>query len=80
MAKFTDKTMDEWDDIVEQWHNDTETKLSLREYMGLNEVEFLRYAQNIPDPSLDDDGVRAEAARLGRQAMVGLTIMEMLNL
>lgn len=80
MAKFSDKTMDEWDDIVEKWHNDTETELSLREYMGLNEVEFLRYAQNIPDPSLDDESVRAEAARLGRQAMVGLTIMETLNL
>lgn len=80
MAKFADKTMDEWDDIVEQWHKDTKTELSLREYMGLNEVEFLRYAQNIPDPSLDDESVRAEAARLGRQAMVGLTIMETLNL
>ena len=44
MAKFLDKTMDEWDDIVDKWNEDKDTKLTLPEYMDLNEIEFLRLA------------------------------------
>ena len=76
MAKFFYKTMDEWDDIVDKWHEDKNTEQTLQEYMGLNEIEFLRYLHNITDPNLTDEEVEAEASKKGREAMVGLTLME----
>lgn len=30
MAKFLDKSLEEWDDIVEKWHTDTSITISLR--------------------------------------------------
>lgn len=77
MAKFLDKTMDEWDDIVDKWNEDKDTKLTLPEYMDLNEIEFLRYVHNITDSNLTDAEVKAEASKESREAVVGLTLMEM---
>lgn len=79
MAKFLDKTMDEWDDIAEQWHNDDTIEVPLSEYMGLNEVEYMRYVHNITEPNLSDEEVFEEAARRTREAVVGLTLAEMFD-
>lgn len=79
MAKFLDKTMDEWDDIAEEWHNDESITLSLKDYMGLNEIEYLRYVHSITDPDLTDEQVIEEAGRRTREAVVGLTAMEVLE-
>lgn len=79
MAKFLDKTMDEWDDMAEEWHNDPTIELSLREYMELNEIEYLRYVHNITNPNLTDEQVIEEAGRRTREAVVGLTAMEVLE-
>lgn len=77
MAKFLDKTMDEWDDIAEQWHNDKSTNISLSEYMGLNEVEYTKYVHNITEPNLSNEEVYEEAGKRAREATVGLTLTEM---
>lgn len=79
MAKFLDKTMDEWDAIVEQWHNDDSIEVSLSEYMGLNEVEYMRYTHNITEPNLSSEEVFKEAGRRTREAVVGLTLTEMFD-
>ena len=79
MAKFLDKTMEEWDDIVEKWHNDETIKVSLPEYMELNDVEYMRYVHNITDPMLSDENVFEEAGKRTREAVVGLTLMEMFS-
>lgn len=79
MAKFLDKTMDEWDNIVEQWHNDESIEISLAEYMGLNEVEYMRYVHNITEPNLSNEEVYEEAGRRTREAVVGLTLTEMFS-
>ena len=79
MAKFLDKTMDEWDDIAEQWHNDESIEMSLSEYMGLNEVEYMRYVHNITEPNLSDEEVFEKAGRRTREAVVGLTLTEIFD-
>lgn len=77
MAKFLDKTMDEWDDIAAQWHNNDSTTLSLQDYMELNEIEYMRYLHNITDSNLTDEEVRDEAGKRCREAVVGLTLSEL---
>lgn len=79
MAKFLDKTIDEWDDIVEQLHNDESTDMPLADYMGLNEVEYAKYVHNITDANLSNEEVFEEAGRRTRAAVVGLTILELFN-
>lgn len=79
MAKFLDKTTDEWDDIVEKWHNDESIEVSLPEYMGLDEVEYLKYVHNITDPNISDEEVLEEAGRRTREAVVGLTMQEIFD-
>jgi len=79
MAKFLDKTMDEWDDIAEQWHNNESIEISLPEYMRLNEVEYMRYVHNITEPNLSDEEIFEEAGRRTREAVVGLTLKEMFD-
>ena len=49
--------MDEWDDIAEQWHNNEAIEVSLPEYMGLNEVEYMRFVHNITEPNLSDEEI-----------------------
>lgn len=78
--KFKDKTTKEWDDIVDAWHNDTETKLSLQEYMGLNDIEFFRYVHNISDENLSDGEVMEEGAKRARQARVGCILNQLFNM
>lgn len=79
MAKFLDKTIDEWDEIVEQWHNDESIEMPLIEYMGLDEVEYLKYVHNITDPNVSEEEVFEITGKQAREAVVGLTIMEMLD-
>lgn len=77
MAKFLNKTMEEWDDIAEQWHNDESIEVSLAEYMGLDEVEYMKYLHNITAPNISDEEVFEKAGRRTREAVVGLTLAEM---
>ena len=76
MAKFSDKTIEEWDNMVEQWHNDESIESSLAVYMWLDEVEFMRYIHNITEQYVTDEEVVEEAGRRTREAVVGLTLME----
>ncbi len=39
MAKHTDKTPEEWDAIVEQWHEDSSIHIPLTQYMGLDDAK-----------------------------------------
>ena len=80
MAQFLDKPIEEWDRLVEAWHSDESTTLSLPEYMGLNEVEYMRYVHHITEPNLSDEEVLIEATKRTRQAVVGLTIQEILDI
>ena len=76
MAKFLDKTQ-EWDDLIEQWHSDETPKMSLSEFLGLNETEYLRPVHDIDTPDLYPAEVLEESRKRTAQAVVGLTIQEM---
>lgn len=76
MAKYTDKTIEEWEDIVEEWHNSPQIEQSLPEYMDLNEIEYLKFVHNITDDTLSDEEVREKATQCTREAVVGLTLLE----
>ena len=40
---LTDKTEDEWDNLVDSWHNGAGGDKSLQEYLGLDDEEYLKY-------------------------------------
>lgn len=76
MAKYLDKTEDEWAELVEQWHNDESLAMSLPEFLELDEIEYMRLVHSIDDPGLTREEVIEEAGRRTRQAVVGLTMQE----
>jgi hypothetical protein len=41
--KVEDKTLKEWNDLVEEWHNDWSTDETLEEHLGLSEPEYNRF-------------------------------------
>ena len=79
MAKYLDKTQDEWDDLVEKWHNDKSIEMSLPEFLELDETEYLRLVHGIDTPDLTPDEVLEESRKRVAQAVVGLTILECLG-
>ena len=54
--KHTDKTDDEWDALIEEWHNGS-SDLSLPDFLGLNEEQYTRLCYGIRDDSLSYEDV-----------------------
>lgn len=77
MAKFLDKTQKEWGALIEQWHSDETLTMSLHEFLELNETEYLRLVHGIDTPDLSPAEVLEESRKRTAQAVVGLTIQEM---
>ena len=80
MANFLDKTQEEWDALVEQWHTDETITVSLPEFLGLNETEYLKLMHGIDIPNLTPEEVLEESRKRTAQAVVGLTIQEIFGL
>ena len=49
MAKYSDKTESEWNELIEQWHNSPSINCSLQEYLALNDVEYLKLMHGIDE-------------------------------
>jgi len=79
MAKFLDKTEEEWDSLIEQWHTDPTITMSLPEFLELDEVEYLRLMHNIDAADLTSEEIMEEAGRRVRGAVVGITIQNIFN-
>lgn len=77
MAKFLDKSMEEWEDMVEQWHNDESLDCSLKEYMGLNDIEYLKFTHNITDEDISDEEVLERSKSIVKDAVTELVIKPM---
>lgn len=43
MAKYLDKSREKWEDLVDQWHNDSSVTCSLQEYLELDDIEYLKF-------------------------------------
>lgn len=76
MAKYSDKTHDEWDDLCEKWHSDESLTMSLQEFLELDDTEYTRFVHGIDTPDLTPEEVQEEARKRTVQAVVGLTILE----
>lgn len=76
MAKYLDRTQEEWDDLVEKWHTDESLTMSLPEFLELDETEYLRLVHSIDTPDLTPSEIVEEAGKRTRTAVVGLTLQE----
>lgn len=63
MAKYLDKTPDEWENLVEQWHDDESLTMSLPEFLELDETEYLRLVHSIDTPNLTPNEVLEESRK-----------------
>lgn len=67
--KYTDKTDDEWDDLIEKWHNDPDIKITLNEYLGLDDEQYQRLAFGIRDDSLSYEEVLKISGKVCRDVI-----------
>lgn len=79
MAKYLDKTQDEWDDLVEKWNTDTSIMCSLQEYLELDDVEYLKFAHGLDDENISDKEVYEKSAEIAKNAVTELVIKPSLN-
>lgn len=56
MAKYIDKTQEEWDSLIDKWHTD-DIKCTLQEYLELDDIEYLRLIHNVTDPNVSKEDI-----------------------
>lgn len=71
MAKYLDKSREKWEDLVDQWHNDSSVTCSLQEY--------LKFAHGIDEPDISDTEVLEKSAEITRDAVIELVIKPALD-
>lgn len=74
MAKFLDKSQEEWDALVEKWHTDNTIDCSLMDYLGLSEVEYLKFVHGIKDTDISDEDVYKRSSEVVKDAVTELVI------
>lgn len=67
MAKYMDKTQEEWDKLVEKWHVDTSITCSLQEFLELNDIEYLKMCMDISEPDITDEDVIKRFKELAKE-------------
>ena len=72
MAKYLDKTQDEWDDLVEKWNTDTSIMCSLQEYLELDDVEYLKFAHGLDDENISDKKFTKNLPKLQKMLLQSL--------
>lgn len=66
MAKYLDKTPEQWDKLVEQWHTDASIECSLQEFLELDDIEYMKYTLGISDEELSDEDVLKKSSDIAR--------------
>lgn len=79
MAKYLDKPIEKWEELVEQWHSDPSITCSLQEYLELDDIEYLKFAHGINEPNISDTEVLEKSAEIARNAVTELVIKPALN-
>ena len=79
MAKYLDKSREKWEDLVDQWHNDSSVTCSLQEYLELDDIEYLKFAHGIDEPDISDTEVLEKSAEITRDAVIELVIKPALD-
>lgn len=79
MAKYLDKSREKWEDLVDQWHNDSSVTCFLQEYLELDDIEYLKFAHGIDEPDISDTEVLEKSAEITRDAVIELVIKPALD-
>ena len=74
MAKYLDRSIKEWDELVEQWHSNPSVTCSLQEYLDLDDVEYLKFAHGIDEQNISDADVLEKSAKITRDVVEELVI------
>ena len=74
MAKYMDKTQEEWDKLVVKWHEDTSITCSLQEFLELNDTEYLKMCMDISEPDITDEEVIKRSKELAKDVVTELVI------
>lgn len=74
MAKYIDKTQEEWDALIDKWHTTDDIKCSLQEYLELDDIEYLRLIHNITDPTVSDEDVLKISRNTVKEVVAELAI------
>lgn len=79
MAKYLDKSREEWEELTEQWHSDPSITCSLQEYLELDDIEYLKFAHGIVETNVSDAEVLEKSAEITRDAVIELVIKPALD-
>ena len=79
MAKYSDKTMSEWDALTERWHTDSTIKCTLQEYLELDDIEYLKFIHGINDKNISDEEVLKKSAEIAKDVVTELVIKSTLE-
>lgn len=74
MAKYLDKTNEEWDDLVDKWHSDNTISCSLQDYLELDDIEFLKLAHGIDNKDISDEEVLKKSSEIAKDVVTELVI------
>lgn len=74
MAKYLDKTPDEWELLTEKWHEDETITCQLQEYLGLNDIEYRKFVFGIDDKDISDTDVIEKSSEIIRDVVTELVI------
>ena len=74
MAKYLDKSSEEWEDLVNKWHSDNTISCSLQDYLELDDIEFLKFAHGIDDKDISDEGVLKKSSEIAKDIVTELVI------
>ena len=56
--KVTDRTEEEWEDLIEQWHT-TDTGMSIKEFLDLNDFEYTKLCFGVRDDNITQEELSA---------------------
>lgn len=79
MAKYTDKTRDEWDKLVEKWHEDAAISCSLQDYLELDDIEYQKMCLDIEDPEVTDEEIIEKSKQIAQDVVTELVIKPKLD-
>lgn len=74
MAKYLDKTEDEWADLVEKWNNNLTITCSLQEYLELDDIEYLKFAHGMNEKNLTDEEVLKKSSEIVKTVFTELVL------
>ena len=74
MAKYLDKTEDEWEDLVEKWHNDLTITCSLQQYLELDDIEYLKFSHGMNEKDLTDEEVLEKSSEIVKTVFIELVL------